>query len=115
MSPAVKNSVGTGRFYGDSCPLPALIPSLNMFRSSHTEWFGAKTLLSLADARIPQIKKAVRSTPSSGSLGLTKSIMSFYSTQIAKSNHFQEDLSTFGEQLRSGLAKLASPIPVGQS
>ena len=52
---------------------------------------------------------------SSDSLGLTKSIMSFYSTQIAKSNLFHEDLSTFSEPLRSGLAKLASPIPVGQS
>ena len=52
---------------------------------------------------------------SSASLGLTKSIMSFYSTQIAKSNLFQENLSTFSEPLRSGLAKLASPIPVGQS
>ena len=53
--------------------------------------------------------------PSSASLGLTKSIMSFYSTQIVKSNLFQEDLSTFGEPLRSGLLILRSPIPVGQS
>ena len=49
-------------------------------------------------------------TPSSVSIGLTKSIMSFNSTQIAKSNLFPGDLSTFGEPLRSGLVKLTSPI-----
>ena len=54
-------------------------------------------------------------TSSSVTLGLTKSIMSFYSTQIARSNLFQEDLSIFGQPLRSELLILRSPIPVEES
>ena len=50
------------------------------------------------------------SLSSSVSLGLTKSMVSFSSTQIAKSNLFQRDLSTFGETLRSGLTKLVRPV-----
>ena len=54
-------------------------------------------------------------TSSSAALGLTKKIVSFDSTQIAKCQLYQGNLSTFGEPLRSGLIKLMSPIRVGQS
>ena len=47
-----------------------------------------------------------RRRSSSVPLGLTKWIVSFNSTQIAKSKHFHLDLSTFDETLRSGLTKL---------
>ena len=58
----------------------------------------------------------VRGTqPSSVSLGLTKEIASFDSTQIAKCQLYQGNLSTFGEPLRFGLIKLMSPIRVEQS
>ena len=52
--------------------------------------------------------------PSSVLLGLTKEIASFDSTQIAKYQLYQGNLSTFGEPLRSGLIKLMSPIRVEQ-
>ena len=53
--------------------------------------------------------------PSSVSTGLTKSVMSFDSTQIAKSQLIQRDLSTFNEPLRSRLIKMMRRIRVGQS
>jgi hypothetical protein len=52
---------------------------------------------------------------SSVSLGLTKSIVSFYSTRIVKRLLFQGNSSTFGESLRFGLTILVSPIQVEQS
>ena len=49
------------------------------------------------------------------STGLTKSVMSFNSTQIVKSQLFLRDLSTFDEPLRSRLIKMMRRIRVGQS
>ena len=59
-------------------------------------------------------RKQVR-PPRSVPLGLAKKIVSFDSTQIAKSQLYSGNLSALGEPLRSGLIKLMSPIRVGQS
>ena len=54
----------------------------------------------------------LRST-SSASLGLTKSIMSFYSTQIAKSNLFQEDFVNFWRTVAIWARQIGEPDSSG--